>query len=222
MLALLRPTVAGMALAALTTVAMAAPVGASSVTRVAATAGCRPAGAQAVVVGRGARVFARWVPRRSGRGRVRAYFGCLERRGRPWRLLRSRWEGGDGYAPIRLGGRWVAHGLWAGCTRCRDSATLVVRQNLRSGRREVLRSDAVDDGLDRTVWDLELAPNGSLAWIEDELGPNGREIAVFAARRGAPVEVLDRGSGIALRSLTLRRGVVRWDRDGERREARLG
>jgi hypothetical protein len=201
---------------------LAAPVGVAAVTGLAGAAGCRPAGAQAVIVGRGARVFARWVPRRGGRGRVRAYFGCLERRGRPWRLLRSRWEGGDGYAAIRLAGRWVAYGLWAGCRRCRDSATLVVRQNLRDGRREVVRGDAVDDGLDRTVWDLELARDGAVVWIEEELGPGGREVAVLAARRGAAVDVLDRGPGIVLRSLTLRDGVVGWDRDGERRETWLG
>jgi hypothetical protein len=179
---------------------------------------CLPAGSATVIKAPGARVFARWVPKRRGSGRVRAYFGCLERNGRAWPFRRSTVEGMDGYSPIRLSGRWLAYGMFEACRRCRDRRTLLIRQDLRTGRRRVLALDRVGDGSETTLWDLELARDGRLAYVGQA---DGARPVVEAMGANGRRRVLDDARGIAPRTLFRRGDVVRWYRAGKLRKARL-
>jgi hypothetical protein len=200
--------VAGALLAAAPSAASAAP-----------SRRCRPEGSVVVVKTPGARVFARWARKRSGGGRVRAYFGCEERKGRAWPFLRSEVEGQDGYSPVRLSGRFLAYGMFEACRRCRDSRTVLVRQDLRSGRRRTLALDRVGDGRETTLWDLELARDGRVAFIAQAEG--GRAVVEAIGGDGRR-RVLDGGPGVQGRSLYRRGDVVRWYRGRTLRKARLG
>jgi len=180
---------------------------------------CGPQGAGTVIKAPGARVFARWVTKRAGSGRVRAYFGCLEGRRRAWPFRRSKDEGQDGYSPIRLSGRFLAYGMFEGCRRCRDSRTVLVRRDLSSGRQRVLALDRAGDGGETTVWDLEVARDGRLAFVSTV---DGARPVVQAIGADGRLRVLDDRPGIGGRSLVRRGDVVRWYRGRTLRKARLG
>ena len=187
----------------------------------AAEAPCAPRGSSNVIKGEGSRVYARWV-RVAGGSRVRLYFACLNRRGRPYPLLRSGRGGADGYAPVRLAGPFVAYGFYADCRGCRDTRTLVVRQDLRTGRRWTHALDRRGDGREVTIWDLELARDGRLAWMQAVDADPAAIVTVRAKGRSGRIRTLDRGATIVPRSLTLRRDRLRWLVAGSRRTARLG
>jgi hypothetical protein len=120
---------------------------------------------------------------------------------------------------VRLSGRFVAYGMFEGCRRCRDSRTLLVRQNLRSGRRRALALDRAGDGRETTLWDLEMARDGRMAFIAQ--ADDGRA-TVEAIGGDGRRRVLDAGPGVQARSLIRRGDVVKWYRGRTLRKARLG
>ena len=63
--------------------------------------------------------------------------------------------------------------------------------------------------IDGSVTDLELKPNGSFAWIA-ELGKS----VTVSADDSAGTRRLDRGRGIARRSLALSGSALTWRKDG--------
>jgi hypothetical protein len=72
--------------------------------------------------------------------------------------------------------------------------------------------------------DFVLDHSGSVAWIDEEIGPVSRRTKTFVVHRapvGGEEVVLDEGPDIAPRSLELRAGTLRWQDAGTQRTARL-
>ncbi|HXD53366.1 MAG TPA: hypothetical protein VN618_01300 [Solirubrobacteraceae bacterium] len=92
--------------------------------------------------------------------------------------------------------------------------------------REAPAGSSVDAGFvfSSGITALDVAPDGSAAWIERRSrSPRSRspESEVFAAARKGPIEVLDDGPGVEPKSLYLSDQTVNWVDDGITRSAPL-
>jgi hypothetical protein len=99
----------------------------------------------------------------------------------------------------------------------------VVVRNLRDGEKVSEFSGAPSVGVEQvsSVTDIEVTSSGSVAWIGQGhsrgSGANGAEVAVGAP--GQPAEVLDKGNGIAPKSLELKGNTLSWINAGTRHAA---
>lgn len=134
-----------------------------------------------------------------------------------------------GVRPVRVAGSLVGNSSFANDFRGGFTSMQSLRvRDLRAGRtlRVVDYSDPPDATVFRSVTDLELMANGSLAWVlqSASLGPGGQIIRRYEVRtadgplgRGAPSanRVLDPGPDIAPESLTLKGNTLSWTRSGQ-------
>lgn len=99
----------------------------------------------------------------------------------------------------------------------------VVVRNLRNAEqvRELAGEPRVGVEQISSVTDIEVTSSGSVAWISEGhslgSGASGAEVAVAAP--GQPAEVLDKGNGIAPKSLELHNNTLSWINGGSRRSA---
>lgn len=168
-------------------------------------------------------------------GEVRVYrlhgeiFACHRRTGRRTGVGTVYFDSGSssgasGVTILRLAGHFVgAASVLQDC--CGRFAGVEIR-NVRTGRR--VYSFPAGGGsrasTDADVTDLVLRPNGSAAWMEGFGGPAEHQPPTrFVVRKADTREaaILDRGTGIAGDSLTLRGRTVAWEHDGQRRTAEL-
>ncbi len=134
-----------------------------------------------------------------------------------------------GVRPVRVAGPLVGYSYFLRDPRGRffSSQSLRVR-DLRDGRtlRLIDYSDPPDATVFRTVPDLEVKANGSLAWIFEygALGPGGEVIRRYEVRTAdgalgkraqSANHVIDPGPDIAPESLTLRGSTLSWVRNGQ-------
>jgi hypothetical protein len=179
---------------------------------------CSLEGSKTIAAGLHGRVFAR---RPVDYARV---YGCLYARNRRVPLGRYR-ECFDSEAVSlpRLAGRFAGFALDF-CHRAPTATSTVVVKNLRSGRTKFRLPGftGTPPGVPALygVTDLELKPNGSVAWIvENRQGERQVEVRKADAEgRGA---VLDSGTGIDTRSLALSESRLYWLKDGRAQSALL-
>lgn len=160
------------------------------------------------------------VVRRAGRT-----YGCLRARGRLVAL-------GDAPGGLtsrrltvrpRLAGRFVAFGLQV----ARDDVDNTIEViDLRTGQHVVLvpayeRSGIAPANGNGTggVTDLELRPDGSVAWVAIDPTVSPAVTVVFLCRRGSDPRLLDHAAGIDPRSLASSGRHLYWTRDGAPQEA---
>lgn len=128
---------------------------------------------------------------------------------------------------LRISGDYVGYNLAASSNEG-TVASIVVR-NLRTGR--TVRATPARglpqlDGDSVKVSDLELKPNGSVAWVFRIVKlappfPVSYEVRRLQGSARSSSTLLDSGPGIGPRSLTLRRSRLAWLNGGQPRAARL-
>ncbi len=195
-------------------------LGAGGAASAPASTSCKPSGSKALVKSRYARVYTR------GRvdtdtGETQRLYGCLYSSGRPLRLFEASDDGyvtSEGYADVRLAGRYVA---WsetyydisckADCPPGYEPTTYGIGLADLRGRSHRSIAARVLDGA------LFVSKRGFLAWAQP--GP-GATVAI-RARDTAGVRELDAG-GIDAGSLSLHGSEVSWTKDGVRRSTTLG
>jgi hypothetical protein len=147
------------------------------------------------------------------RDRGPAYFACLRTGGRRTRLDRNG-EATVIYQPV---------GVWA--------AVLVFKEVGPEGGAQVIRLTNVRTGLHyetggagtfQDITTVRLEPTGTAAYLirvnvvgQDELYACPMPYCYPHSRQAIRRELVDKGTHIPDRSITLRHGVLRWIRDGE-------
>jgi hypothetical protein len=197
----------------------------------AGAAGARPAcsskGSRTVLATKSARIFTKRAIVRP-RYHVTRWYGCMYRYDRRFRLATVGEPGifVTAVRPIRLAGRFVGYSDFYEGPAGGTLADIHVR-DLRSGR-EVFRHQAGEpDATDNQgpVQDLELKPNGSIAWIEatKPVSPQTQlTYRVLERAAGGQAVTLDEGPDVAPRSLAVSASTVYWTRAGVPRSALLG
>lgn len=167
------------------------------------------------------------------------YYGCFFRRGVAVYLGKN--DDTQSIAAIRLAGPWVAYYAPVSSVSARAFEIRVV--NLQTGRRRyvLLRSYDINDFRPETerawLYELALASNGAVAWIDEVRFPVPCPTAVApepqrTACLGEPrtelrsqspsgYRVLDSGPGVNKNSLQTRGTRAYWRRDGQGRSASL-
>jgi hypothetical protein len=170
---------------------------------------CAPAGARVVLANARVRVY------RDGPEVV----ACWVRTGRETSLGYRESGGSGGFADVvrqlRLAGRFVAHSL----VTCRDRCS--VRVVVTDARTSRTRARSVPAGLDpNAVRDLELRPNGSVAWIGPSSAGEGAPLEV-RARDASGERTLDSGADVEPHSLALGGATLYWTKAGRPVSAQL-
>jgi hypothetical protein len=170
---------------------------------------CAPAGARVVLANARVRVY------RDGPEVV----ACWVRTGRETSLGYRESGGSGGFADVvrqlRLAGRFVAHSL----VTCRDRCS--VRVVVTDARTSRTRERSVPAGLDpNAVRDLELRPNGSVAWIGPSSVGEGAPLEV-RARDASGERTLDSGADVEPHSLALSGATLYWTKAGRPVSAQL-
>jgi hypothetical protein len=177
------------------------------------SAACGPAGAQTVASNQVARIY----------DRNGAVYGCSTRTGRTFRLGSSTPTIGQGRVqPTALAGADAAYGLTSHGV---DTATtqVVVR---RLGDGKVLHTAVAvsrNTGAEsfQSVTALVVKSDGAVAWIGGSRSIGGRQALEVHRIDSRGQAVLDRGAGIAPRSLRLRSSRLSWLDSGRQRSAAL-
>lgn len=165
------------------------------------------------------------VGRESGQG-VK-YVGCLRAVGRRWTLTTDRAEGSRGsiIRQVRLAGRYAA--LQRSETDHDDlSAELLIRVDLRTGRRTTTRARSLEPSLfgGRHVYvdTLLLSSTGALAWrAVDYTGLAADRTAYVMKTTATGSRILDSGPSQDTRQLRLTRRTLTWRRGDVERTASL-
>jgi hypothetical protein len=182
---------------------------------------CSSSGSKTVLATRDARVFTK--RGRDRRDRVTRYYGCHYRTDSRRRLgtVGPAGEFSDSVKPIRLAGPFVGYAIHyqgpAGGTYA------VVRvMDLRTGRLRFddQASDAKDFDAQGKVTDLELKPNGSVAWIT-RTGFESSSPREVRRNDSTGKRTLDTGSDIAAYSLALSDSRLYWSKGGNALSATL-
>jgi len=202
--------------ALLVTLLAAAPAPAASADSARRPSVCTPPGTRTLEASPRARVFTR------GRESFSPVFACHYRTGRRIRLGTQDCFDSRGVELPRLAGRFVAYALVT-CHRAPTSEAVVRVRDLRSGR-TIARADATTPlpAGSRplvSVTDLELKPNGSVAWIAQNsvasaTGTTPERIEVRKLERRGRDVLLASGLGIVPASLALGGSTLYWTRDG--------
>jgi len=156
---------------------------------------------------------------------TRRWYACLYSTGRSVRLgvTGPAGEFSDRISPVRLAGRHVAFAEEYTASTGDALGAVVQVRNLRT-RALVHRFQSPGDPNTYDVTDLELHPDGSVAWI-------ARIVAGIPATTtyelrslssdGQDAALVDSGAGLAARSLALSGRTLYWTRDGVSRSTTL-
>jgi hypothetical protein len=114
-----------------------------------------------------------------------------------------------GFGPIALAAPFVAYGDYSDCAAAFCNPNSVVLQDPRGGKGSPVRGQVSV----ATIYDLELKPGGSLAFIASTFDPNGSIVpglSVVKVEHGASAVVLDSGAGVTSGSLALAGSTLYW------------
>jgi hypothetical protein len=168
--------------------------------------GCAPAGSRTVVAAKDARVF---------RSRGGAYYGCLLTRGKPVFLATRTLP----FDTPRAAGPFAAFSLPAHHDGALDDDVPATVRSIGLCRSDARRFK-YNTAAGGRVSDLVLSRRGDIAWIARR-GGGYRVLKLDATTGRHKPATLAQSATIAPRSLTLKRGRLRWRDGASRRSARL-